>query len=87
MYALVSLNFDVSTTTEQLSAFASHLRDNRWQEFEQVPSSWFARFDPQGSEMGIRSASKRDITEAAREARIIYYHAVIHVGRSKPICF
>ena len=87
MYAMLSLDLDRKTTTEQRDKFYEHLKNEQWTKVPKVTTTWHASFKDGATESGIISTTKSDVANAVKHAGVTAYDAVVHVGPSKPTSF
>ena len=84
MYAMISLDLDKKTSSEQRKVFNAKLKELQWVKIPNVTTTWYANFKPEVSRQGITGTTKSDIQKAASAAGVTSYDVVLHVGDEKP---
>lgn len=87
MYAMLSLDLDKRTTSEQREKFYEYLKNEKWTKIPKVTTIWYASFKDGVSESGAISTTKTDVANAAAHANVSSYDAVVNVSTSKPTSF
>jgi hypothetical protein len=87
MYAMLSLDLDRNTSTEQRDKFYEYLKNEKWTKIPEITTTWYASFKDTVSESEIISTTKTDVSNAAKHSRVTSYDAVVHVGPSEPTSF
>jgi len=85
MYAMISLDLDKKTSSEQRKIFNAKLKELQWTKLPKVTTTWYASFKPEVTRQGITSTTKSDIQKAASAAGVTSYDVVLHIGDEKPI--
>lgn len=87
MYAMLSLDLDKETTSEQRKKFYDYLKKEKWTKVPKVTTTWYVSFKSDATESGIISTTKTDVRNASKASGVTSYDAVVHVGSSKPTSF
>lgn len=87
MYAMLSLDLDKKTTSEQREKFYEYLKKENWTKIPKVTTTWYASFKEGATESGVISATKTYVSNAAKNAGVITYDCVVNVGQSTPTLF
>ncbi|MCR8924362.1 hypothetical protein NO559_16435 [Dasania sp. GY-MA-18] len=87
MYAMLSLDLDKNTSSEERNKFYEYLKNEKWTKIPKVTTTWYAKFKDGGTESGATQATKSDVDNAAKHAGVTSYDAVVNVSESKPTSF
>lgn len=87
MYAMLSLDLDRNTSTEKRDKFYEYLKNEQWTKVPKVTTTWYAIWKDGATESSIIYTTKTDVENAAKNAGVTSYDAVVHVGSNKPTSF
>ncbi|ALO33946.1 hypothetical protein CMT41_03790 [Colwellia sp. MT41] len=87
MHAMLSLDLDKKTSTEQREKFYAHIRDSGWMTLAKVTTTWFTCYRDSVTEARIIAEVKQDVAAAAKYSGVTSYDAVVNVSQSKPSSF
>jgi hypothetical protein len=85
MYAMISLDLDKGTSSEQRKVFYAKLKELQWKKIPKVTTTWYANFESTVSRDGIIRITRNDMKKAASAAGIASYDVVLHIGSEKPV--
>lgn len=87
MHAMLSLDLDKNTTSQEREKFNAHIRDSGWMKLAKVTTTWFTRYSEKATEKQIINEVKLDVAAAAKYSGITAYDAVVNVSESEPTSF
>tara|TARA_R110002110_G_scaffold278355_1_gene493572 strand:- start:92 stop:355 length:264 start_codon:yes stop_codon:yes gene_type:complete len=87
MYAMLSLDLDRLTTSDQRKIFYEHLKNEKWVKISKVTTTWRASFEASVTEAGAIQTTKNDVAMAAKKAGVTSYDAIVHIGANEPAAF
>ncbi len=81
--ALLTLDLENGVSSERRQKVYEHLKQAKWAKLKSLTTTWKCSFNDDVSRDSAIRVSKQDVADAAKNAGVYNYNAVVQVGQGE----